>query len=348
MGAAAASDAPLLRLLAGWPVAAVERAGEGRSLVAACALPAGALLLASQPFGRVIYAPARRRWCAQCHGLSAGCALRRCCRAGADGCGACFCSRRCADAAAPRHGAALCAARCMLRAGRQALGAAPLHCLDAECTTLALLLLDAAAHHAAQRCGLALAPAAAEAGAPPAPAPRLQDVLAMYSPCAADADRLGGWHAKWAACADAVVAAARVACGGDEHAAHELLGGLDAATLAAVASKDLSNSFGLWDRGHACAEQPLRSGGHALFPAAALLNHSCVPTAYHERTMMLLCLLRPGFLTAMIAFPLAQICGRRTAGRCWRCARCVTWRRARRSRSATSTPRAATASARSR
>jgi hypothetical protein len=147
-----------------------------------------------------------------------------------------------------------------------------------------LLAVDAAAHHAAQRSGAALAPAAAEAGAPPAPAPVLEDVLAMYSPCREDAERLGGWHAKWAACADAVLAAARVACGGDEHAARELLGGLDAATLAAVASKDLSNSFGLWDRGHACADAPLRSGGHALFPAAALLNHSCVPTAYHERT----------------------------------------------------------------
>jgi len=273
---------PLLRLLTGWPVAVVDVGGEGRGLVASRPLRAGELVLASQPFGRVIYAPARRRWCAQCHGLSAGAALRRCCRASPDACGACYCSRRCADAAAPRHGATLCAARAMLRAGRHAQGAPPLHALDAECTTLALLLLDCAAQHAAQRRGEALAPASAEPGAPPAPAPQLADVLAMYAPDDDVAQRLGGWPAKWAACAAAVQAAVLAACGGDGSAAAAALGGLDAEQLASVASKDLSNSFGLWDRGGACADAPLRSGGHALFPAAALLNHSCVPSTYHE------------------------------------------------------------------
>ncbi len=308
---------PLLRLLAGFPVAVVERAGAGRCLVAARALRQGELVLASQPFGRTIAAPARRRWCAQCHGLSRE-PLRLGCRAARGACGACFCSERCRLRGAGRHGDALCAARAALRAARAATAAAavgaargappeaqqqpeaqppppqlpPLHSLDAECTQLALLLLDCAAQHAAQLRGLADGAGAggdahAEAGCAPAPPPRLFDVAAMYTPSASAlaAAGLTEWAAKWAAVAAAVQAAAAAGCvaaGGAASGASDLLGGLDAAALASLASKDLSNSFGLWDRCGACAEAAHRSGGFALFPAAALLNHSCVPNVYHE------------------------------------------------------------------
>jgi hypothetical protein len=294
-------DAPLLRLLAGFPVAVVEAPGEGRCLVAARALCQGELLLASQPFGRVIAAPARRRWCAQCHGLSAREPLRVACRGA---CGAAFCSQRCRERAAGRHTEDACRARALLRIGRGSGAAAaaagetqpspplppPLHALDGECTQLALLLLDCATHHAAQLAGCDDAGgAAAEPGAPLALPPTLADVAAMYTPPtdALDAAGLTVWPAKWAAVAAAVQAAALAACGAaacPPAAALALLGGLDAAALASLASKDLSNSFGLWDRGGACVEALHRSGGYALFPSASLFNHSCVPNVFHEHT----------------------------------------------------------------
>jgi len=96
-----------------------------------------------------------------------------------------------------------------------------------------------------------------------------------------------GWPAKWAAVACAVMNAVKCAeheLGIEFGSEASLMAGIDETTLAKIASTDLSNSFGLWDRCSACPEAVHRSGGHAVFPASALLNHSCLPNAYHVHT----------------------------------------------------------------
>jgi len=254
---------PLLWLLAGYPVR-VESASSGRRLLAARDLEEGDLVLESRPFARTVPWGARRRWCFRCHGLSAEKPLRLSCR---HDCGAWFCSSACRSAAQGSHSAAVCAARKAFRAG----------CvppLDAECTALAALLLDGLAQQTVHESDDALSTTP--------PQPLLTDVLAMYTPpAAALQNSLACWPAKWAAVAAAVRTAVRAAELEHLECGRSVLAGMDDAALARLASKDLSNSFGLWDRCGSCAEASHRSGGHALFPAAALLNHSCVPNVAH-------------------------------------------------------------------
>ena len=265
---------PLLRLLDGYPVRAEVTPDSGRRLVAAQDVPAGGLLLESRPYARTVSWPARKRWCAHCHGLSPGAPLKRQC---ANSCGAWFCSPECKAAGAASHPAARCEAAKALRAGCQPQ-------LDAECVQLADLVLDVGAQHWRQR----REPASHSAAAPGPPHPELRDVLAMYTPPAAlleSRPTLYEWPAKWKAVAAAVthaVACAEAGLGIQGHAS--LLWGLDETALAQAASKDLSNSFGLWDRCGSCAEAPHRNGGHGVFPAAALINHSCLPSASHVHT----------------------------------------------------------------
>ena len=262
-------DAPLLRLLEGYPVRAEVTPDAGRRLVASQDVSAGALLLESRPYARTVSWPARKRWCAHCHGLSPAAPLKRQC---ANGCGAWFCTSECKAAAS--HPAARCEASKALRAGCH-------QPLDAECAQLADLVLDAVAQHWKQRTRL-------EAPSSGPLHPELSDVFAMYTPPAALLDArptLRSWPDKWRAVAAAVthaVAGAEAGLGIEGQAS--LLWGLDETALALLASKDLSNSFGLWDRCGSCSETPHRNGGHAIFPAAALMNHSCLPSASHVHT----------------------------------------------------------------
>jgi len=241
---------PLLRLLEGFPVHVCESAESGRRLVAARALAEGELVLVARPAGRVMSWAARKRWCAHCHGLSATAALRIACR----GCDLFFCSRACASAAAAAHSPAWCA----LRAGLRAQQAPPTPRLSEEAAMLSQLLLDCLASDTQPADeGLRVEP-----GAAPAPRPRLLDLLALYTPSPASLAQhgLSEWTATWAAVAEALLAAAPV--GGGPLA--PLAAGRDAlaALLGDLASKDLSNSFGLFDRTRACAEARFRSGGH--------------------------------------------------------------------------------------
>ena len=288
----------LLRLLEGFPVRVSTAEGAGRRLVAARDLAAGELVLASLPFGRVAYPVAAKHWCAICNGLSPASPLRLSCPGG---CGLFFCSRACL-AAAVHHGGDWCALRRALRErnSRPQLPPPPPPPLPPplpppplceEAATLALLLVDILSRAA---CPPAVAEGVCvEPGAPLALPPRLDDLFELYTP---DADHLaahglGEWTSTWRDVAVETAAAAAVAAPGLALPSLEV--------MAAIASKDLSNSFGLWDRTHACREVKHRGGGHALFLSAALLNHSCVPSLYHTHhrvgtaAVMVLRALRP-------------------------------------------------------
>jgi hypothetical protein len=267
-------DEPLFRLLQDFPVRVTETPEAGRRLVASRDLAAGELVLASRPIGRVVAWPARRRWCCHCHGLAAEAALKVHCP---NGCGLCFCSAACRRSASAQHTPAWCALRAALRAQQQEK---PKPRLNPELSMLAQLLVDCLACDVAEESLLRVEP-----GGAAVPQPRLLDLMRVYTPSTDSlaAHGLSAWTESWREVGEAVLDAAAAGggplapllarCGGDQT---QLL-----ALLAELASKDLSNSFGLWDRTSACSEVRLRSGGHAIYPAAALLNHSCLPSVYH-------------------------------------------------------------------
>jgi SET domain len=272
----------LLRLLEGYPVRVSETAEAGRRLVAARDLAAGELVLASLPFGRVAYPVAARHWCTQCNGLSPSAQLRLAC---SGGCGLYFCSQACRRAAI-HHGGDWCALRTELRVRN----GVPMPPLCEEAATLAQLLVDILSRAA---CEPGLEGVCVEPGAPLALPPRLDDLLELYTPDAQHLAEhgLSAWADTWRDVAVETASAAAAA------APALVLPSLE--MLAVIASKDLSNSFGLWDRTHACKEAKHRGGGHALFLSAALLNHSCLPSLYHTHhrvgteAVMVLRALRP-------------------------------------------------------
>lgn len=117
-----------------------------------------------------------------------------------------------------------------------------------------------------------------EPGAAPAPRPRLLDLLALYTPAPASLAQYGlsEWTTTWAAVAEALLVAAPE--GGGPLSPLATSRDALAALLGEVASKDLSNSFGLFDRTRACAEARFRSGGHGAF-ARPRSPSSCDPLA---------------------------------------------------------------------
>ena len=290
-------EAPLAlaTLLGGYPVKSVDVAGAGRSLVAGRDLRRGEVVLVSRAAGVSLRGPRRAHWCAHCLGCCGSEKLRLAC----GGCGARFCSAACARAAGVRGGShwrGACEAR------QAAAAAAPPGAGD----TLAALLVDLLARRMrelepdevedsdasdssssegeSEGAGATGADGCDSQGfdalALAAPLPSSRHVADLVVPPTADAAAFFQTERFELAThvAATTVCALRDAGGG---AAALLSGGVDAPSAAVLLRGELCNAFGLWEP-RLPSEFEADTAGKGVFPAAALLNHSCEPNTYHD------------------------------------------------------------------
>ena len=174
-----------------------------------------------------------------------------------------YCSQACLAAATPQHHLE-CAALCAIEQRKQ---------LKKEERLLARLLTSILG---------TLAAADDVAPSPSPPRPTLQMLLELFPD---QRESVGASKRR----KQRLVAAKMVL----EVAGHTLLAVLpeaDVATLNSLLERGPMNEFGLW-----CADGEAGSAGTAYYPAAAMLNHSCLPNVTHqfEGTALVFYTLRP-------------------------------------------------------